>query len=178
MRLPAVGFAAAAQLTYHPQLTVADYASQLADGDALSILDEDADPKDAVSSALGLSYRGLEPEAQRLFRLLGLTPGHDFGLPAAAALLHLSNGQALRPLQYLAYAHLVREHRPGRYVLHDLLRSYAGKICAHELSPADREAAMRRLVDFYAHTVYEAYPLLQPRRLNSARDLRVLRLSR
>ncbi|WP_371778256.1 AfsR/SARP family transcriptional regulator [Streptosporangium subroseum] len=162
---------AAAQLAYHRHLTVADYARELTVGDALSILDESSDLNGVVGSTFGLSYRALTPAAQRLFRLLSLPPGQDFTPVVAAALLGVTLVEARRPLEELCTVHLISEHRPGRYVMHDLLRSYATTTFVNNEPEPDRKAATRRLVDFYAETVFEAYSLLQPRRVEGARDV-------
>jgi tetratricopeptide (TPR) repeat protein len=61
-----------------------------------------------------------------------------------------------RTLDDLARAHLVTEHQPGRFTLHDLLRAYAAEL-AHEFDPdGDRAAAQRRLLDHYAGSAYAA----------------------
>jgi DNA-binding SARP family transcriptional activator/Tfp pilus assembly protein PilF len=163
---------AAAQLACHRHLTVVGYARQLAHGDTLSVLDTSSDTDAAVSSSFGLSYRALAPSAQQLFRLLSLVPGQDFTRTVAAALLGVTVAEGIRPLEELRMACLISEHQLGRYTMHDLLRSYAGSTLLADEAVAVRATATRRLVDFYAETVYEAYPLLQPRRLDLARDLR------
>ncbi|GGO69592.1 AfsR/SARP family transcriptional regulator [Nonomuraea cavernae] len=162
---------AAAQLTGQRHLTLADYARQLTTGDTLAVLDEHGDLDGAVSTAFRLSYQALPPATQRLFRLLSLLPGQDFAPVAAAALLGVSLATIRPRLEELCIGHLVSEHRPGRYAMHDLLRSYAVRTLESEEPEADRTTAARRLVDFYAETVFEAYPLLQPRRLAGDREV-------
>jgi tetratricopeptide (TPR) repeat protein len=62
----------------------------------------------------------------------------------------------------LARAHLVAEHTPSRYALHDLLRAYAAEV-AHTIdSGGDRQAATHRLLDHYLHTARDADLLLYP----------------
>ncbi|MDX8036050.1 BTAD domain-containing putative transcriptional regulator [Lentzea sp. BCCO 10_0856] len=76
-----------------------------------------------VRTAFSWSYRAVGPQAARLFRLLGTHPGHDVSVEDAAALF---GAQQIRPLlSELTRAHLLAERRPGRYVLHDLLRAFA-----------------------------------------------------
>lgn len=162
---------AAAQLTGQRHLTVADYARQLTSGDTLTVLDEHGDLDGAVSTAFRLSYQALPPVTQRLFRLLSLLPGQDFAPVAAAALLGVTFAEVRPRLEELCIGHLISEHRPGRYTMHDLLRSYAVGTFEEDEPEADRAVAARRLVDFYAETVFEAYPLLQPRRLTGDRDV-------
>jgi hypothetical protein len=57
--------------------------------------------------------------------LLGLHPGPDISVPAAASLAAVPSTRAGALLAELAAAHLLSEHRPGRYTAHDLLRAYA-----------------------------------------------------
>jgi tetratricopeptide (TPR) repeat protein len=52
--------------------------------------------------------------------------------------------------------HLVVEHRPGRYALHDLLRAYARELAYAHDGAADRQAATRRVLDHYLHSAHAA----------------------
>jgi tetratricopeptide (TPR) repeat protein len=108
------------------------------------------------------SYHMLSGPAAKLFRLLGLHPGPDIGIPAAASLAGLHSGQIRPLLAELAHAHLVTEHAPGRYGFHDLLRSYATEL-AHRHDPGPG-AALRRVLDHYLHLAYGAALLLNPHR--------------
>ncbi|HEY8473311.1 MAG TPA: BTAD domain-containing putative transcriptional regulator, partial [Natronosporangium sp.] len=110
------------------------------------------------------SYDALEPAAARLFRLLGLHPGPDLAVPAAASLLGVPLPQARRLLAALTEANLVVEHVPGRFTLHDLLRAYATELTETVDSESDRQAAWRRLLDHYLHTAYTASTRLDPHR--------------
>jgi hypothetical protein len=125
----------------------------------------------AVSTAFQSSYAMLTPAARTLFRLLSLVRGPDVSLPAAAALLGMSYAGARLPLDELCATHLVTEHLPGRYAMHDLLRAYATAQANADESPDTLTEATRRLVDFYADAVYEAALLLRTRRDESARDI-------
>jgi tetratricopeptide (TPR) repeat protein len=110
------------------------------------------------------SYRTLESEAASLFRLLGLHPGPEVGIGAAASLLGIPQGRARSLLMRLAHTNLATEVAPGRFALHDLLRSYARQLVqAHDESPW-RDAARRRMIDHYLYTGYTAAILLDPLR--------------
>ncbi|MFC5753124.1 AfsR/SARP family transcriptional regulator [Actinomadura rugatobispora] len=74
------------------------------------------------------SYRALSEDAARLFRLLGLQPGPDVTASAAARLAGVAVPRAGRLLHELSDAHLLTEHKPGRYTFHDLLRAYAAEL--------------------------------------------------
>jgi hypothetical protein len=52
--------------------------------------------------------------------------------------------------------HLLAEHVPGRYALHDLLRAYACELACAQDSESDRQAAVRRVLDHYLHTAHSA----------------------
>ena len=103
----------------------------------------------SVAAAFELSYRQLDADAARLFRLLPTDPGPDVSTAAAAALAGWPAGQARTVLGRLIRAHLVEiaGGGAGRWRMHDLLRLYA-----RQLSGADadeREQALDRLLGYY-----------------------------
>jgi tetratricopeptide (TPR) repeat protein len=67
----------------------------------------------------------LRPDAAALFRALGLHPGPDVSLAAAACCAGISVSLAQTLLEELVRGHLLTEDRAGRYAMHDLLRVYA-----------------------------------------------------
>lgn len=122
------------------------------------------DPLTDVRAAFSWSYRGLGTEAARLFRLLGLHPGPDLGVAAAASLAGASPQAVRPPLAELARAHLLAEHTPGRYALHDLLRGYAAEQSRRIDPDGQRRAATHRMLDHYLHSAFAATYLLEPLR--------------
>jgi tetratricopeptide (TPR) repeat protein len=102
-------------------------------------------------AAFEVSYQQLAAEDARLFRLLGLHPGPDFTVGAAAALDGTPDDAAESGLARLAEAHLVIEDTVGRFALHDLLRLFAQATCEQVDTAADRESAETRLVQHYAN---------------------------
>jgi DNA-binding SARP family transcriptional activator len=155
-RLPLALAVVAAYAVARPDARLRDVAARLVDGlDALDGGDASTD----VRAVLSWSYRALRPDAARLFRLLGLHPGPDFAAPAAASLA----GDAPAPLPELVRASLVQEHAAGRYVMHDLLRAYAGELVRAE-PEASRRAATRRLLDHYVRTAHAAAMAIHPHR--------------
>ncbi|MET8090733.1 tetratricopeptide repeat protein [Micromonospora sp. NPDC005220] len=110
------------------------------------------------------SYRTLDAHTARLFRLLSVHPGPDFAVAAAASLAGIAPAQVHRHLTELTRAHLLSEHRPGRFTYHDLLRAYATELAAAEDSEASRHAARSRLLDHYLSVAYAADELLYPQR--------------
>jgi tetratricopeptide (TPR) repeat protein len=96
-----------------------------------------------------------------MFRLLGLHPGPDITVPAAASLAALAEAGARRLLRELALAHMIGEHLPGRFAFHDLLRAYAAEQARHTEGDSDRHEATGRVLDHYLHK--ETVTLAPPR---------------
>jgi tetratricopeptide (TPR) repeat protein len=156
---------AAANLLGQPRPSVAGYAAELGAGDRLAELAVDGDPQAAVGVAFGSSYEALDPAARRLFRLLGLVPGHDFTPAAAAALAGMPPAQAGQLLERLAGAHLLEQRAPGRYGLHDLLRLYARQRTQAEDGESERQSARGRLLGWYLQAADVAAGRLYPEKL-------------
>ncbi|MGW9214290.1 ATP-binding protein [Embleya sp. NPDC055664] len=155
---------AAERAAGHPHLHLDDLLGDLRDEsalwDALSTgIEEEAE---AVRTVFAWSYRALPPDSGRLFRLLGLHPGPEFGLHAAAALGDLAFARARQLLDDLVGAHLVEQVGPDRFRFHDLLRAFALDQAHVEESAAQREAALCRVLDWYLHTADAAQTWLQP----------------
>jgi DNA-binding SARP family transcriptional activator/tetratricopeptide (TPR) repeat protein len=153
---------AAANLMLHPELSVADHVAELAADDRLSRLTVDGDDGTAVRVAFNLSYAALPPATARLFRLLGLVPGPDFGSELAAALAGADTGSTATMLARLADAHLLTRPAPGRFAFHDLLRLYAAERAGEVESPAELAAATSRLLDWYLAGVDAGARTLHP----------------
>lgn len=115
-----------------------------------------------IRKILSWSYRALSKDAARLFRLLGLHPGPDLTGGVAAALAGESLTAVTPSLRELAQLHLLTEHLPGRYALHDLLRTYAAELAQSSEQAEGRKAAYQRLYDYYLHSAHPAARLLQP----------------
>lgn len=103
---------------------------------------------DEVATAFTLSYQQLRPDQQRLFRLLGLLPGPDADAYAAAELAALPLTAAERILEELLDVHLLIQRVPDRYTFHDLLREHALQTALSDEPAGQREAALRRLLDY------------------------------
>ncbi|WP_173142514.1 AfsR/SARP family transcriptional regulator [Kibdelosporangium persicum] len=145
-----------------PGLPLASLASELRDAPTRLASFDDEDRGAALPAVLSWSYARLTAEQAQMFVLLGLAPGPDIGLNAAANLVGVSAVRARTTLRGLEDAHLVRQHVAGRYRMHELVKLYAASRAEHDL-PADvRPAALRRLVDFYLRTAHSAEHLLEP----------------
>jgi DNA-binding SARP family transcriptional activator/tetratricopeptide (TPR) repeat protein len=155
-RLPLALAVAAARAAARPGFPLAALAADLRA--ARGGLDAFAgtDPATDVRAVFSWSYRQLNEAAKRLFRLLALVPGPDLTAPAASSLAGLPLPQTHWILAELAGAHLVIEYVPGRYTLHDLLRTYAGELAYACDRDEDRNDALHRLLDHYLHTARAA----------------------
>nr|WP_277611412.1 BTAD domain-containing putative transcriptional regulator [Streptomyces scabichelini] len=160
--LPLALVVVAARAAAQPHLPLAGLAGELRKADSrLDALDA-GDPASQVRTVFSWSYRTLSPDMARLFRLLGLHPGPDMGVPGAAALAGVPTGRARTLLAELVRAHLLAEHVPGRYASHDLLRAYATELANTLDTEADRHTAMHRMLDHYLHTARTAEAVLTP----------------
>ncbi|WP_245703955.1 AfsR/SARP family transcriptional regulator [Streptomyces lushanensis] len=154
----------AARATMNPALSLAALASELHEAATrLDALDAGETATD-LRAVFASSYEALDAPTARVFRLLGLAPGADIGLPAAASLTGLPPSRLRAHLRTLHAAHLVQEHMPHRYTCHDLLRAYATELAQSFDTEAERTAALDRLLDHYVHTAYAADRLLLPHR--------------
>ncbi len=125
--------------------SIAGYAARLATSNRLAGLTVDGDEQAAVRGAFDLSYAAQPAPTRRLFGLLGLVPGPDVTMDAAAALAGIAPDAARRLLDGLTTAHLIEEHAPGRFAFHDLLRLYAAEQARAQPEP---EAELR-LYEYY-----------------------------
>ncbi|MGH3736172.1 MAG: tetratricopeptide repeat protein, partial [Micromonosporaceae bacterium] len=139
-----------------PGFPLAAFAGELTDArgrlDALASADLASD----VRAVFSWSCQAPREPAARMFRLLGLHPGPDVGLPAAASLAGEPIPYTRRLLEELTSAHLVTEHVPGRFVLHDLLRVYAAELTRDVDPEPDRHAARHRMLDHYLCSAHAA----------------------
>jgi DNA-binding SARP family transcriptional activator/tetratricopeptide (TPR) repeat protein len=163
-RLPLALAVAAARAATNPEFPLAALADELREAGACLDTFDDADPMTNVRSVFSWSYRALTPPAARLFRLFGVVAGPDLGMAAAASLAGITLPQSRMLLAELCRAHLFTEHAPARYGCHDLLRAYATELTHADDSEADRQAAIRRLLDHYLHTARAALRAFSPGR--------------
>jgi DNA-binding SARP family transcriptional activator/tetratricopeptide (TPR) repeat protein len=124
----------------------------------LDMLDAAGDPHTAVRAVFSWSYRNLDSDAARTFRLAGLYPGTDFDSYAVAALNGISQERAAQLVSVLARAHLLQPAGSARYGLHDLLRAYARELAAEE----GQEQALTQLLDYYLFTAAAAMDIILP----------------
>ena len=149
----------AARAAMHPDFRLAVLAEELVRAaDRLTALDP-GDLTVNVRAVFAASHRALTPSAGRLFSLLGLAQGPDIGLAAAAGLAGLPQARTRALLAELESAHILRQHSPGRYRMHDLVRLYAAEL-ADGIPSQEAVAAQDRLLDHYLHSAFAANLLL------------------
>jgi DNA-binding SARP family transcriptional activator/Tfp pilus assembly protein PilF len=166
-RLPLALRVAAELATARPAAPLALLASELADQHRrLDLLEADGDLQTAVRAVFSWSYRHLNADVARAFRLLGLHPGPDLDTYAAAALTSTTDQQASTVLGQLTRAHLTQQPRQDCYNMHDLLRAYAGELASRHDSAQERRAALTRLLDHYLHAAAVAMDVLYPAERN------------
>jgi DNA-binding SARP family transcriptional activator/tetratricopeptide (TPR) repeat protein len=163
-RLPLALSIAVGRAAGRPKRPLAELAAELRDArgrlDALEADDAATD----VRAVLSWSYDQLSETAARAFRLLGVHPGPDISLSAAASLAGAPRAQAGAALRELTRTHMVAEYLPGRFTFHDLLRCYAVDQAERYDSAADRHAAVHRVLDHYLHTAMAASQRFSPSR--------------
>jgi DNA-binding SARP family transcriptional activator/tetratricopeptide (TPR) repeat protein len=116
----------------------------------------------SVFSALTLSYSALPSDLQRAFALLGVHPGTDLELHAAAALMDRPPVATRRLLTGLVDRHLLTRSGPGRYRLHDLVAAFAREcLTAAQVGEA---RARQRLVDYHLQVAELADTAITPHR--------------
>ncbi|MER7212291.1 tetratricopeptide repeat protein [Streptosporangium sp. NPDC000239] len=163
-RLPLALRIAAERAVSYPHMRLDDLIADLRDESALwdALSTGDDEEAGAVRTVFAWSYRALPDQVARLFRLLGLHPGPEFGLHAAAALGGLTPSRTRQLLDSLVGAHLLEQTTPGRYQFHDLLRAYAADQAQRDGSYDDRQAALRRVLEWYLHTADAAQNWIGP----------------
>jgi DNA-binding SARP family transcriptional activator/tetratricopeptide (TPR) repeat protein len=161
-RLPLALSIAVGRAAGRPKRPLAELAAELHDARGRLDALEEGDAVTDVRAVLSWSYDQLSPAAARMFRLLGLHPGPDISVPAAASLAGIPRAEAGAALRELIRTHMAAEHLPGRFTFHDLLRAYAADQ-AERHDPADeRDAATGRMLDHYLHTAMAATQRFSP----------------
>src|SRR5258706_318140 len=163
-QLPLALSVVAARAAALPTVPLAALAGDLRETRArLDALDT-GDGASSIRAAFARSYQDLSSSTARMFRLVGLHPGPDISVPAAASMAGFQADQARAALAELARFHLATEHAHGRFSCHDLLRAYAAEQAARFDTELDRRAALHRMLDHYLHTARRGAVLLHPAR--------------
>jgi len=151
----------AARLAARPTWSLRTLADRLADEQHR--LDELAMDDLTVRTTFAVSYRDLECRQVRLFRLLGLLQWPEISLEEAAALSGRPAAACENVLEELFDARLLSSSaRPGRYRMHDLVRLFAREEAERHVPPAERRAAITRVLGHHIATGLRASSLLTP----------------
>ncbi|WP_225102278.1 AfsR/SARP family transcriptional regulator [Streptomyces sp. CoH27] len=155
---------AAARLRNRPRWTVQYLVDRL--GDETRRLDELRSGTRGVTATLNLTYQGLSPAHQAAFQLLDSHPGAEFDPYSAAALLDTDPAEAEDVLEHLLDTHLMQQFETGRYVFHDLVRSFAKWLRGQAgEDPAEvDQRAVERLLDYYVAATEAACDVAFPGR--------------
>ncbi|WP_285509474.1 tetratricopeptide repeat protein [Actinokineospora sp. NBRC 105648] len=126
-------------------------------------LGANGDGQTSPHAIFAFSYRDLAAAVRRMFRLLGMHPGAEFSLAAAAACAGIAVPAARDMLAALVGASLLeRSDAPDRYRFHDLIRESAQHLADTEEDTARRRAAERRVLRYYLASASAADRVLFP----------------
>jgi DNA-binding SARP family transcriptional activator len=160
---------AGARLAARGNWTVRNLARRLAD--ERRRLDELKTGDLAVRACFEVSFASLPGrvtadgvDPAHAFRLLGTWAGPSIGLPAAAALIGQPEDSVADALEVLVDAQLLQASAPDRYRFHDLLRTYATDRALAEEPASVREDAVRRVLNWYLHSVAAMARIVSPNR--------------
>jgi tetratricopeptide (TPR) repeat protein len=149
----------AGRIAAHPHLPLSTMVEELRDAGLDGLDDGDTA---SVPAVLSWSYRALTRKQATVFTLLGIAPGPDISLAAAASLTGMPTPETRIVLRDLEQASLLIQHAPERYRMHDLTRVCARSHADRDLTDAERRSALHRVVDFYLHTAHNAHLVLEP----------------
>jgi DNA-binding SARP family transcriptional activator/tetratricopeptide (TPR) repeat protein len=162
--LPLALAVASARGAIHTHFSLTELVAELRGlGGPLTTLASE-DPSTDLRTVFSWSYRALGAAAAAVFRRLGLHCGPDISVTAVAAVAALAVTDARALLSEIARAQLIVEHRPGRYLMHDLVRAYATDLVHARQSAAENEATVSAALDFYLRTALAADHALDPSR--------------
>jgi len=135
----------AARLSRRPALRLANVLDELrAVHSRLARLQDD---DRSVTAVFETSLRHLEdPRERKLFAQLGLVPGQDFDICAAASLSGDTFGVTRLRLESLLDHNLLIQRTAGRYQFHDLVRVFA-----RSLAVPDEGRATGNLLNYYLY---------------------------
>jgi len=158
----------AARAELRPDLPLTRIAADLAGQPSLDAFTDLADPAADVRAAFSWSYRQLDNDAARTFRLAGLHPGTDLEPRAVAALTGMTLEMAGRTIEALARASMIQAAGRDRYSMNNLLRAYAREQAAQH---GEKESclALTALFEYYLRTATAAMDLRRRRRRKAIR---------
>jgi len=163
-RLPLALGIAVGRAASRPKRPLTELAAELRDARGRLDALQAGDAVTNVRAVLSWSYDQLSEPAARMFRLLGVHPGPDISLSAAASLAGMARADAGAALRELSRTHMVAEYLPARFTFHDLLRAYAADQAERHDPEPERRAAAHRVLDHYLYTAMAAAQRFSPHR--------------
>ncbi|WP_371031120.1 tetratricopeptide repeat protein [Pseudoclavibacter sp. JSM 162008] len=168
--LPLAAHLLATRILQRPQWRLADHLDELDERDTA--------PDGPLRASIELSYAALDAQAQRLLRLLATVPSDGLDTAAVGVVADaraevrgsadpsaLSQASILDALQE---AQLVR--RSTGATLHPVVRSFAVSRSLEEDAPAERRAALDRVLDLYLRRGWAALETSYPDAFERARS--------
>ncbi|WP_309114559.1 tetratricopeptide repeat protein [Saccharothrix sp.] len=155
-RLPLALSIVAARAVMYPHFPLDEFVAELRDAGRRLDAFHGRIPQHDLRAVFDWSYRALPGAEARVFRLLGEVTAPDTTTAAVASLAAVSDAESRRLLRHLVEAHLVENHAPRRFRMHDLVRLWALEKAEQLDSDTDRTAAQERFVDFHLHTALAA----------------------
>ncbi len=145
---------AAARLALRPAWRLASLASRLQD-ESQRLRELNMGNVEA-RAGFAFSYQNLTADEQRLYRLIGMLDSASVPAWVAAALMNLPLTESEELVERLAEADLISPDGRGNYRMHDILRVFARERLAEETTPAERDAALDRVLAAYFVLTEEA----------------------
>jgi tetratricopeptide (TPR) repeat protein len=167
----ALRIAAATYLASYQETCLVDYVEEIRNNRLAMLQTSEHDDIMAVRAVMSWSCKHLTPPVARAFRLLGLHPGQDFDVYAAAALLQQDIDTTAGILRDLSAHSLLEETidaaRPqidgvNRYHMHDLLHDYVRELATADNVDGSGSESTIRLFDYYCRVAANAVDILDP----------------
>ncbi|HEV7976051.1 NB-ARC domain-containing protein [Amycolatopsis sp.] len=151
-----------ARLSAHPRRSVDREVGALRNDYRLAKMALDGS---SVEVIFDVAYKDLSDAQARVYRMCALHPGPEFGVEVAAAAVGEPLKDVGRALCALVDQNMLKEVGDLRFRYHDLLQLHARLQAERTDSDADRDAAVRRVVEWYLDRVVDADLVLRPTRL-------------
>lgn len=160
--LPIALCVAGARIASRPRRPLARTVAELADERRrLGVLSMD---DLSVSATFDVSYSGLPNSTKQVYRLLGLHPGNSVCAELVAAAAGVDATCAQDDLETLVDSSLLQDYGQDSYTLHDLVRLHARDRAEREDAAAERDSALRRMLDWYVLAASSAARTVMPAR--------------
>jgi tetratricopeptide (TPR) repeat protein len=151
-----------ARLVAHPKRPLAREVGNLRGRDRLTRLS--AGTEMSVEAVFDMSYQELAGDPELVYRRGALHPGETFGVDVLAAAVDLSSHETEQALDVLVERNLLTEIDDRRFRYHDLLLVHATRQGERVDGQADRDTALRSMIEWYLDVTVVADLVLRPTR--------------